>query len=62
VDWIHVAHDKDPWLGLETMTTNFCVSYMTGNCLTSFKTISFSRRTLLCGVSVTVMMWGILMI
>jgi hypothetical protein len=38
VDWIHLAQDRNQWRDL-------------GNLLTGWVTISFSRRTLLHGVS-----------
>jgi hypothetical protein len=50
VDWIHLAHDRDRWLVIVNKVMNLRVPKKAGNFLTSWATISFSRRTTLCGV------------
>jgi hypothetical protein len=44
VDWIHLAQDRDQWRTLVN-------TIMIGDFLTGWVTISFSRRTLLHGVT-----------
>jgi len=51
VDWINLAQDWDQWQALMKMVMNLCVPLKAGNVLTSWVTMSFSRRTLLHGVS-----------
>jgi len=46
VDWIVLAQDRDRWQMLVSVVMNFRVAKNEGNCLTSCKAISFSRRIL----------------
>jgi hypothetical protein len=51
VERIHLAHDRDQWRTLMNTVMKFRVSLKKGNFLTSLVTVSFSRRTLLRGIS-----------
>jgi len=51
VDWIHLAQDRDQWQALVNMVRYLWVTLNVGNFLTSQVTLSFSRGTLLHGVS-----------
>jgi hypothetical protein len=55
VDWIHLAQNREWWQALVNIVMNLQVPYKVGNFLTE-RTISFSRRTLLHGVSQLVQM------
>jgi hypothetical protein len=49
MDWIDLAQDKDRWRAVVKMVMNFMFSLYAGNFLTSWRTVSFSRRTLVYG-------------
>jgi hypothetical protein len=51
MDWIGVAQDRDRWGALVNAVMNLRVSQNEGVFFTSNKPVSFSRRTLLHGVS-----------
>jgi hypothetical protein len=53
-DWIQLAQDRDRWQALMNIVMNLWVTSNVGNFLTSCKPVSFSRRTLLQGVSVLI--------
>jgi len=53
MDWIGLAQDRDWWWMLVSAVMNLWVPRNAGNFLTSYKPVSFSRRTLHHGVSYT---------
>jgi hypothetical protein len=51
MDWIELTQDRDRWWALVKAVMNVWVPKNAGNFLTSCKPVSFSRRTVLYGVS-----------
>jgi hypothetical protein len=50
-DWMELAQDRDMWQALVSMVRNTRVPKMRGISLLAAEPVSFSRRTLLHGVS-----------
>jgi hypothetical protein len=53
MEWIDLAQDRDSWRALMNAVKNLKFPRNVGNYLTSRGPVSFSRRTLLHGVRVT---------
>ena len=54
MDWIYLDQDRDRWWTLVNAIMNLRVPQHAGNFLTTWEPVSFSRRTLLRGVSMQV--------
>jgi hypothetical protein len=48
MDWVQLVQNRDQWMPLMNTITDLLSSRKLGNFLTSWATINFSRKTLLC--------------
>jgi hypothetical protein len=51
MDWIELTQERDRWRALVHVVMSLQVPCNAGNILTSCRPVSFSRRTLLHGIS-----------
>jgi hypothetical protein len=48
-DWVLVSHDRDSWRGVVNAVMNLQIPQNCGNFFSGWGSLSFPRRTLLCG-------------
>jgi hypothetical protein len=51
MEWVELAHDMDRWRTLVNGAMNLIILLNAGDFLTSWKSVSFSRKALFLGVS-----------